>query len=245
VRVQTHGVSIVPPVTLSQAQVRLLGCLLEKERTTPDDYPLTANGLMRAANQTTSRDPVVDYDLHLVERTLADLKQLGLVRFVHSPSNRATKYRHVLDEAWSVDADDLAVLCLLMLRGPQTVGELKSRSERLASFADLRAVEAVLARLAARDEPMVALGQRAPGQKEARWRQLVGEAAEPQPATAAVGTASHAAPPEPASSSTGQRLAALEAQVARLTAMVAELRSELGVDTEAPAGSSAAPASDL
>ena len=173
--VESHRLSIVLPVLLSQEQVRILGCLVEKARTTPVDYPLTANSIMRAANQSTSRDPVVTYDQHLI---VTELKEAGLLRFVHSPSNRATKYRHVLGEAWGCDDNELAVLCVLMLRGPQTVGELKSRTERLASFRDLESVEAVLADLAARPEPMVALGERAPGQKEPRWVQLVGEAPE-------------------------------------------------------------------
>jgi uncharacterized protein YceH (UPF0502 family) len=213
----------VPAVTLSQEQVRVLGCLLEKERTTPDDYPLTANATMRAANQTTSRHPVVDYDLGLVERTMAQLKELGLVRFVHSPSNRATKFRHTLDEAWGVDGDELALLCLLMLRGCQTVGELKTRSERLASFADLASVEATLGRLAARDEPLVRLGERAAGHKEPRWHQLVGDEPPPAEAGSSGRTAAH-----------DDRVAALEAQVARLVAQVDELRAELGLADDPP-----------
>ena len=218
-RIEAHATSIVPPVTLSQEQVRILGCLVEKERTTPDDYPLTANAIMRAANQSTSRHPVVDYDLGLVERAMGPLKELGLVRFVHSPSNRATKFRHVLGEAWRVDDDELAVLCVLMLRGGQTVAELKSRTERLASFADLAAVEAVLRRLAHRDEPLVRLGERAPGQKEPRWFQLVGD--EPPPAEPGA--------PSSRSSASDERITALEAQVARLVAQVDELRVELGL----------------
>jgi uncharacterized protein YceH (UPF0502 family) len=213
----------VPPVALSQEQVRVLGCLVEKERTTPDDYPLTANATMRAANQTTSRHPVVDYDHGLVERTMAQLKDLGLVRFVHSPSNRATKFRHTLAEAWGVDGDELALLGLLMLRGGQTAGELKTRSERLASFPDLASVEATLGRLAARDEPLVRLGERAAGHKEPRWHQLVGDEPPPAEAGSPGRTAAH-----------DDRLTVLEAQVARLVAQVDELRAELGLTDDPP-----------
>ena len=216
------GFSIVPPVTLTQEQTRLLGCLVEKARTTPAQYPLTANSLMLAANQTTSRHPIVEYDVGLVERTMDGLKAEGLVRFVFSPSNRATKFRHVLDDAWSIDSDEEAILCVLMLRGAQTVSELKTRTERMARFADLAAVEAVLQRLAARDEPMVELLDRSTGQKEPRWHQLLGD--EPPPLesgrSAVVARAS----------ANDERISALEEQVARLTAQVHELRTELGLD---------------
>jgi len=204
---------------LTQAQVRILGCLLEKERTTPDDYPLTANALMRAANQTTSRWPVVSYDLATVERTVAELKPLGLVRFVFSPSNRATKFRHVLHEAWGCDDAELALLCLLMLRGPQTSGELKTRSERLAEFHDVASLEAVLVRLAERSDPVVRMLDRGPGQKEPRWTQLIGEVPASDDRDHAVG----------ARHGLADRVEQLEAQVAALSSVVAELRAELGL----------------
>ena len=224
-RVESHPLSIVLPVLLTQEQVRILGCLIEKARTTPVDYPLTANSIMRAANQSTSRDPVVTYDQHLIEANVIDLKDAGLLRFVHSPSNRATKYRHVLGEAWGCDDNELAVLCVLMLRGPQTVAELKSRTERLASFRDLESVEAVLADLAARPEPMVALGERAPGQKEPRWIQLVGEAPEPSE-YASWGSGAGRGP----SGGTGERIERLEVEVERLSGLIEELRRELGLE---------------
>jgi uncharacterized protein YceH (UPF0502 family) len=200
---------------------------MEKERTTPDDYPLTANSLMRAANQSTSRDPVVDYDQRLVESTMAELKDLGLIRFVYSPSNRATRYRHVLDEVWRIDADEAAVLTLLMLRGPQTPGELRSRAGRLASFADVEDVRSTLGRLAARDEPMVAELSRVPGHKENRWAQLVGDA--PVVDTTESPNPTVTSAPRPAEAPDPDRLSALEAEVAALRKLVDELRIELGL----------------
>lgn len=213
---------------LTQAQVRVLGCLLEKERTTPDDYPLTANALMRASNQTTSRWPVVAYDLPTIERSVAELKPLGLIRFVFSPSNRATKYRHVLDEAWCCDSTELALLCLLMLRGPQTAGELKARSERLADLGSVAEVEVVLGRLAARDQPMVGLIDRAPGQKEPRWTQLVGDAPPPEDRVASGA----------ARGGTTERIEHLEARVEVLSRQLAELRDALGIAEHDQAGPS-------
>jgi uncharacterized protein YceH (UPF0502 family) len=200
---------------------------MEKERTTPDDYPLTANALMRAANQSTSRDPVVEYGQQVVESTVAQLKDLGLIRFVFSPSNRATKYRHVLDETWRIDDEEATVLTLLMLRGPQTPGELRSRSGRLSTFADVEDVRSTLRRLAARDEPMVAELPRIPGHKENRWAQLLGD--EPVADTFEVPTATVASVPRPADAPDLDRLSTLEAEVAELRQLVDELRVELGL----------------
>jgi uncharacterized protein YceH (UPF0502 family) len=200
---------------------------MEKERTTPDDYPLTANALMRAANQSTSRDPVVDYGQHIVESTMAQLKDVGLVRFVFSPSNRATKFRHVLDEAWRIDDEEAAVLTLLMLRGPQTPGELRSRSGRLATFAEVEDVRSTLRRLAARDEPMVAELPRIPGHKENRWAQLLGD--EPVVEASEAPTTTAAAVPHPMGAPDLDRLSVLEAEVAALRKLVDELRVELGL----------------
>ncbi|MHB1137941.1 MAG: YceH family protein [Microthrixaceae bacterium] len=172
---ETHD---APPAPSTEAlidpvEARILGCLLEKERTTPAEYPLTANGLMRACNQTTSRHPVVSYDERTVEATLAELKVRGLVRFVHSPSNRATKYRQVVEDAWTLSAAESAVVCLLLLRGPQTGGELRTRAERLHGFDSAEQVESTLRGLAARTPAAVRELERSPGQKEPRWVQLL------------------------------------------------------------------------
>ncbi len=228
VRIEAHRHQYRARVELTAEQVRVLGCLVEKERTTPDDYPLTANSIMRAANQSTSRDPIVHYDLSLVERTVAGLKEDGLLRFVHSQSNRSTRHRQILGDAWGVSDDQLAVLALLMLRGPQTIGELKTRSDRLASFADLDAVRDVLHSLAARDEPMVVELPRLQGHKEARWAHLLSG----EPVT--LGFAADAPSSRSAGgASTGERISALEVEVAELRELVTELRRELGLDVGA------------
>jgi len=158
---------------LDPYEVRVLGCLIEKEATTPDVYPLTLNGLRSACNQSTSRDPVVTYTDVEIDRTLTSLRGRGLTRTVHSTSNRATKYRHVLPEALALDAAETAVLSVLMLRGAQTVGELKGRTERQHRFDTIDEVAAVLAALAGRADPIVQRMERQPGQKDARWVHLL------------------------------------------------------------------------
>jgi uncharacterized protein YceH (UPF0502 family) len=158
---------------LTPEEVRVLGCLIEKEATVPDSYPLTLNSLRTACNQSTSRHPVVDYDDHQVTRALAALRERGLTRTVHSTSNRATKYRHVVPDALGLDPGETAVLAVLMLRGPQTVGELKSRSERLHAFDSIDDVGAVLDALAGRPAPLAMRLERRPGQKDARWIHLL------------------------------------------------------------------------
>lgn len=156
---------------LDSVQIRVLGCLLEKQQTTPDAYPLTLNSLRLACNQATSRDPVVDYDETTVQEAAQRLGRRGWGRMASYHGSRSPKYRHLLDEALDLSPDELALLCVLMLRGPQTLGELKQRSERLHPFDDLRSVEETLDRLTARE-----LGrwlERTPGQKEARYLHLL------------------------------------------------------------------------
>ena len=136
---------------LDAAQVRVLGCLVEKQYTTPDAYPLTLNSLRLACNQSTNRDPVVDYDEATVREAAQRLGQRGLARLASYHGSRAHKYRHLVDEELGLPGDERALLCVLMLRGPQTSGELKQRTERLHSFADLPSVEAALDRLTERD----------------------------------------------------------------------------------------------
>ncbi len=158
---------------LTPVQIRILGCLVEKQTTTPDNYPLTTNALVAACNQTSNRDPVVGYDERTVDAAMLELRTQGLARTV--TGGRANKHRHVLDEAWQLSASELAVLAVLFLRGPQTTGELRQRCERMHPFDDLHQVESVLEALAARAEPFVVQLQRVPGQKERRWAHLLGE----------------------------------------------------------------------
>jgi uncharacterized protein YceH (UPF0502 family) len=168
-------------VELDAVDQRVLGSLLEKERTVPTTYPLTLNALRSACNQTSGRDPILDLGDHELLACIDRLKAQGLARIVHAGAgSRATKYRQVLDEQLRLGPDERAVITLLLLRGPQTPGELRSRSDRLHDFADLPAVESALRSLAEREEPLVEEQERRPGQKERRWAHRLG----PRAATA-------------------------------------------------------------
>src|SRR4051794_37189093 len=153
-------------------EIRVAGCLVEKQRTTPDAYPLSLNALRLACNQATNRDPVVDYDEATVSEALRRTALRGWTRLTSGAGSRARKYRHLLPEALGVDDGELALLAVLMLRGTQTPGELKQRSERLHGFADLAAVQTTLDGLVERG--YVARHPRRPGQKEERYQQLLG-----------------------------------------------------------------------
>jgi uncharacterized protein YceH (UPF0502 family)/alkylhydroperoxidase/carboxymuconolactone decarboxylase family protein YurZ len=152
----------------------VVGALAEKALATPQYYPLTLHALVAACNQSNNRDPVVSYDASVVESALDGLRAKGAGRGIHAGGgNRTTKYRHVLDELLGVDQRELALLTVLLLRGPQTLNELKTRTERLADFDDAAAVERDLVRLSERDEPLVELLEREPGRREPRWRTLL------------------------------------------------------------------------
>jgi uncharacterized protein len=216
-------------------EMRVLGCLIEKQRTTPDVYPLSLNSLRLACNQATNRDPVVDYDEQTVVEALRRLALRGWTRLSSGAGSRARKYRHLLDDAFGLDDAEVALLAVLMLRGPQTPGELKQRGQRLHDFADLAAVQETLERLVERGQ--VARHERRPGQKEDRFEQLLGggvERAEPPPSTGDLGT-----PASPdATGGEGEpveelipaedRLTRLEREVSELRAELAALRANLG-----------------
>ena len=153
-------------------EIRLLGCLIEKQRTTPDAYPLSLNSLRLAANQSTNRDPVMDLDETTVRDAVRRLGDRGWARLASGAGSRAIKYRHLLDDALSLTPSQLAMLAVLMLRGPQTPGELKSRTERLYPFSSLEDVHRTLQDLS--DRELVERLPRRPGQKEERYRQLLG-----------------------------------------------------------------------
>ena len=185
------------------AELRVLGCLIEKQRTTPDQYPLSLNALRLACNQTTNRDPVVSYDEETVRTALARLSNRGWVRLASGAGSRAVKYRHLADEALSLSDAELSMLAVLMLRGPQTPGELKQRTDRLYSFGSLGEAEETLERLAARE--LVERLPRRPGQKEQRYEHRLGDD-EPRGGS-----------PEPARDrDLAARVAALEERVSRL-----------------------------
>lgn len=158
---------------LSAVELRVVGALMEKQVTTPDLYPLTVNSLRSACNQTTNRYPVMELTETDINAALLSLRDRKLTRIVYSTSNRAAKHRHTVDDALRLEASDQAVLTVLALRGAQTVGEIKTRTERMHPFADLRGVEATLDQLAARSEPLVVRLSRRPGQKEDRYMHLL------------------------------------------------------------------------
>jgi uncharacterized protein len=208
-------------VDLDAVEIRVLGCLLEKQRTTPDAYPLSLNALRAACNQATNRDPVVEYDEPTIRAALHRLGRRRFTRLASGPGSRAAKYRHLLDEALGLPNPELSALAVLMLRGPQTPGELRQRTERLHAFPDHSALEAALDRLI--DRELVARLARRPGQKEERYEQLLGaDAREEAPAPTAA-PAAHADEPEGES-----RIDRLERELAELRAEVAELRQALG-----------------
>jgi uncharacterized protein len=190
------------------AELRVLGCLIEKQRTTPDVYPLSLNALRLACNQSTNRDPVVEYDEPTIRDALQRLSARGWVRLASGPGSRAVKYRHLFDEALHVSGPEISLLAVLMLRGPQTLGELKTRTERLHGFGSTAEVDEALRGLAQRE--LVAQLDRRPGQKEERWTELLGSDAEP--------AATVAAPV--ASDPLEERVRLLEEQVAELLELV-------------------------
>ncbi len=238
---------------LSAAETRVLGCLLEKQRTTPEQYPLSLNALRLACNQLTNRDPVVDYDEATIRDALHRLERRRLVRF--ASGSRAAKYRHLIEEVLPLEEGERAVMTVLMLRGAQTPGELKQRTERMHPFAELSDVHKTLERLIGRE--LVRRLDRRPGQKEERYEQLLqggeeGEKAGTGPAatgeagqSSTNGDRSAAASPSPASAAPspsaaenpkpeGTELQELRTRVERLEREVAELRSAMRNPSPSP-----------
>ena len=214
---------------LGQAELRVLGCLLEKQHTTPDVYPLTLNSLRSACNQATNRDPVVEYDDAVLRAALHRLERRGLIRLASGRGSRAPKYRHLLAEALPMSSDEQAVMCVLMLRGPQTPGELKGRAGRMHAFSGLVSVQQTLARLIERR--LVARLDRRPGQKEERYEQLLADAAGAAPAPGGPPAKEGSAIPGDGGRAPAEEtatLAELERRVATLEREVAELRATAG-----------------
>jgi uncharacterized protein YceH (UPF0502 family) len=211
-------------MTPDSVEIRILGCLIEKQRTTPDVYPLSLNALRLACNQSTNRDPVVEYDEGTVAEALRRLALRGWTRLASGAGSRARKYRHLLNDVFGFDDAEISLLAMLMLRGVQTPGELKQRAERMHGFAGLPEVHETLERLV-ENRHVERLGRR-PGQKEERYRQLLGGEAAAEAATEA-GTAA----PEPGAATPAgddERLARLEAEVRALRSELEALRASLG-----------------
>ena len=195
---------------LNLEQVRVLGCLLEKERTVPDSYPMTLNGLVTACNQSSNRWPVLAYDAATVQRTVDTLKDAGLVRFVHpSHGERTTKFRQVIDEHLVLLPTESAVLCVLFVRGPQTVADIRTRTERLHAFDSVDEVEAALAGLAGREQPLVVRLDR-------RWTHTF------EQVESVTTTGSSPATTSVTRSELEERIAALEAKVEHLFSVLGE-----------------------
>jgi uncharacterized protein YceH (UPF0502 family) len=201
-------------VDVDAVEIRVLGCLIEKQRTTPDQYPLSLNALRLACNQTTNRDPVVEYDERQIKAALDRTSHRGWTRFASGASSRALKYRHLLDEALSLSDAEISVLAVLMLRGPQTLGELKQRTERLHRFLSLAEVAQTLDVLSGRE--LATRLERRPGQKEDRYAQLLGATPEDQ-----------GSDPPGQTPAVPDRLGDFEARLQRLEAAFDELSARL------------------
>lgn len=206
---------------LNDAEVRVLGSLIEKEITTPDYYPLSLNALVAACNQSSNRHPVVQFDEDTVARAADDLREKKLVHLIARGESRVNKYRHVLYEAMNLGRPEIAVMCVLMLRGPQTVGEIRTRSNRLYDFLSLEQVETTLNSLISAAPPLVARLPRQTGQKEVRYAHLLsGEVRLTDPE------------PEPQSQPSGQsqvepdRIARLEREIEDLKNQFEQFRKQ-------------------
>jgi uncharacterized protein YceH (UPF0502 family) len=202
-------------MNLSAEELRVLGCLVEKEATTPDLYPLSTNALQTACNQRSSREPVVDYDESTVTATMVSLRERGLARTARGEGSRVYKHAHTLASALGLDRAELALLSVLMLRGPQTAGELRTRSERQFAFGSLADVDDTLCRLAEREPPLVRQLPRQPGRKEARWEQTLGGTGE-----AVAGANEVAAGPDGPLETLRSEVGALREELAALRARV-------------------------
>jgi uncharacterized protein len=193
---------------LSDIEARVLGALVEKDVTTPDYYPLSLNALVNACNQKSNRDPVMNLDEESVRQAIRGLEKHALAGPADSFDGRVTKYEHRLQEAYNFDRRETAILCVLLLRGPQTPGELRSRSERMHSFDDLSEVESTLQRLMKREPPLVKILPRQPGTKEARYAHLLSGDVEPK------------------DGGSPDRITSLEQKVSQLQSEIAELKRE-------------------
>lgn len=222
---------------LSERELRVLGCLIEKQMTTPDYYPMTSNAIVMACNQKSNREPVVDYSETEVVEAVDRLRDRGLARTVHGKGDRALKYRHVATDTLEIGERQAALLAVLMLRGDQTPGELRGRTGRYVEFANLDEVAAELVELSAMEAPLVMRLERRPGEKEARYRQLLGAVGGP------VSTATESVPGATMgervqiAETESDRILELETELAELRERVARMERELGLERTTQSGS--------
>ena len=214
------------PILLSAAQARVLGALVEKEVTTPDYYPLSLNALINACNQRSNREPVMDLDEEEVRLALHRLEDLGLGGRARGADGRVAKYEHWLGEAFNFSRAETALICVLLLRGPQTLGELRGRTDRLHRFDEIGEVLAGLQKLMEREPPLVAVLPRQPGTKESRYAHLLSGPVESLP-VAAVSEIAYARRETGQDAGQEERIAQLESTVAELKQEVATLRQKL------------------
>jgi uncharacterized protein YceH (UPF0502 family) len=214
-------------ISLNPVEARVLGSLVEKEIATPEYYPLSLNALLNACNQKSNRDPVMNLDEEIVRRALHSLDQHGLARSA-ATEGRVPKFEHRLQEVFNFHRHEIALLCVLLLRGPQTPGELRTRTDRLYQFADLDSVHSALNLLMKREPPLVKVLPRQPGTKESRFAQLLSNDLQESTA-AAVPTDSGSVNETPASFSDSARLAHIEDELAALRGEVADLKQQLSL----------------
>lgn len=223
--------SVTPAIlfTLTAEEARVLGCLIEKEITLPDYYPMTLNALVTACNQTTNRDPIVRYDERTVLQALESMKSHGYVFEVNIVGGRALKYRHNMKgRVPGLERPHISLLCMLLLRGPQTAGELRQRTERLHAFEDVAAVESTLAELIGYAEgPLVQCIPAGPGQRVAQFMHLYHGEVEGAPTTSPASGTTETAPP-PTTTSDEEWRAKIEAEITLLQAQVSRLQSLVG-----------------
>jgi uncharacterized protein YceH (UPF0502 family) len=217
------------PIFLTPAEARALGALIEKEVTTPDYYPLSLNALVNACNQRSNREPVMDLDEEAVRQALHGLEDLRLAGRARGADGRVTKYEHWLGEAFNFSRAEMALLCVLLLRGPQTPGELRGRTERLHRFDEIGEVLGGLQKLMEREPSLVAVLPRQPGTKESRYAHLLSGGVESMPVEAAAPAFARREPGQETALDAGQeeRMAQLEATVAELRREVTDLRKKI------------------
>jgi uncharacterized protein len=213
-------------LSLTTIEARVLGALIEKEITTPEYYPLSLNALTNACNQKSNRDPVMHLEESEIRKALNHLEYQSLVRSVSSTDSRVTKFEHRLQDAFNFYRPEVAVLCELLLRGPQTPGELRTRASRMHPFEDLESIHSALSRLEKREPPMVTVLPRQSGTKEARYAHLAGDAppvarpVEPSESTNASTTRRHANP------SSQERMESLASEIVELRQQMADLQAQ-------------------